>query len=156
MRLSAALLPIALIVLVACGGGGTATPAKAPDTATATDDHHHEKHLPPVGPQVHVVLEGKQSDVTLAELPHEGTTVPLLQLWKAAMPNEDPASLHFDLTGSDGFHIGSRPKCTRLLTASELGAARIDVTTHDVTYSDDLKLPGCYRVRAVVRLDATR
>jgi hypothetical protein len=64
--------------------------------------------------------------------------------------------LHFDLVGSDGFHPMSRPKCTQLLTGVEIAAARIDVITHDVSFDDGLNLPGCYRVKAVVSMDATR
>ncbi len=137
-----------LSALPACRGPG-APPAEPLE-------HHHELHLPPPGPTVHVTLDGKSVDVSLPSVPHEGSSVPVAQLWKAAWPSEDPATLHFDLVGSDGFHPTSRPSCARLLTAVEIAAARIDVVTHDITFDDALKLPGCYRVHAVVQMDATR
>ncbi len=78
------------------------------------------------------------------------------QLWKGAFPDEDPGPLHFDVVGSDGFRPTSRPKCPRLLTGAEMNAARLDAVTHDVSFDAGLDLPGCYRVRAVVRVEASR
>jgi hypothetical protein len=52
--------------------------------------------------------------------------------------------------------LSSRPKCMRPLTGAEVAAALIDVITHNVSYPDALNLPGCYRVKAVVSIDATR
>jgi hypothetical protein len=144
-RLSAAILAL----LPACA----AAPSR---TADSQLEHHHELHLPPVGPQVSVALDGKQIDVVLANVPHEGSSASLVQVWKQAFPDEDAAALHFDLVGSDGFHPASRPACVRLLTGAEVGTARIDVATHDVSFDPTVKLPGCYRVKAVVRVDVTR
>ena len=95
-------------------------------------------------------------DVALASLPHAGGSARLIELWKAAFPGEDAAGLHFDLVGSDGFHPAARPKCARLLGGAELAAARIDVVSHDVSFDEGTELPGCYRVKALVRMDATR
>jgi len=145
---------LAVAMCVACGAA-TSTPAQPPPSPAAPDQHHHELHLPPVGPSVSVTLDGRKADVVLATVPHEGTTATLLALWKLAFPSEDAAPLHFDLTGSDGFHPASRPPCQRLLTGAEIAAARIDVVTHNVSF-EGLDLPGCYRVKAVVNLDATR
>jgi hypothetical protein len=138
-----------LFAAPACGPKEAQTPAPVAE-------HHHELHLPPVGPAVHVTMDGKASDVVLATVPHEGGSASLIELWKTAFPSQDPAPLLFDLVGSDGFHPGSRPKCTRLLTGAEVAGAHIDVTSHDVSFDDALNLPGCYRVKAVVTMDATR
>ena len=143
-----------VILVVALMGSAGCGAAEAP-TPPAEPGPHHELHLPPVGPSVHVTLDGKVADVVLANVPHDGHSHPLVQLWSAAFPSEDPAPLHFDLVGSDGFHPQSRPKCTRLLTGAEITAARIDVVTHDMSF-EGIDLPGCYRVKAVVSLDATR
>jgi hypothetical protein len=35
------------------------------------------------------------------------------------------------------------------------GKPALDVASHDLAFNDDVKLPGCYHVRAVVRLEAT-
>jgi hypothetical protein len=142
-----------LAVLSACATNRADPP---PQVAPPAADHHHELNLPPVGPSVHVTLDGKATDVVLSTVPHEGTSAALIGLWNVAFPSEDPAPLHFDLVGSDGFHPASRPKCTRPLTGAEVAAARIDVATHNVSYPDALNLPGCYHVKAVVSLDATR
>jgi hypothetical protein len=115
--------------------------------------------LPPVGPTVTVSLDGKSAVVTLANVrAAEGASgfVALAEVWKAAFPSEDYASLKFDFVGSDGFRPTSRPKCTRLLSGSELGAARLEVTTHHLAFEESSKLPGCYRVRALVAIEATR
>lgn len=125
-------------------------------TPTFPPEPSHELHLPPVGPAVTVAFDGKSTDVPLASLPQDGSAASLLALWKAVFPAEDVATLHFDLLGSDGFHPASRPACARPLTGADMAAGRIDVVTHDVSYDDALKLPGCYRVKAVVRLEATR
>jgi hypothetical protein len=140
------------IVLTGCAPGHAETPAPAAEP-------HHELHLPPVGPTVHVTLDGKTSDIVLASIPRNSAasaSASLLEVWKAAFPGQDPAPLNFDLVGSDGFHPSSRPKCARLLTGAEIAAARIDVASHDVSWGDALALPGCYRVKAVVSMDATR
>jgi hypothetical protein len=139
------------LLLTGCGGAA----ARAP-TADPQPVHHHELHLPPVGPQVSVALEGKQADVVLADVPHQGSSASLVEVWKVAFPGEDAGPLHFDLVGSDGFRPGSRPSCSRLLSGAEISAARIDVVTHDVSYDDGVQRPGCYRVKAVVRMEATR
>ena len=140
---------IVALTASACAASQAATPS--PES-----EHHHELHLPPVGLAVRITLDGKSEEVALATVPLQGDSVALIDLWKAAFPGVDPAPLHFDLVGSDGFHPASRPKCTRLLTGAEVAAARIDVVTHDVSYPDALSLPGCYRVKAVVSVDATR
>jgi hypothetical protein len=131
-------------------------PPVVPPSASAKTEHHHELHLPPVGPSVHVTLDGRAADVVLASVAHEGSSAALRELWRVAFPAEDPTPLHFDLVGSDGFHPASRPKCTRPLTGAEVAVGHIDVVTHDVTFDDALNLPGCYRVKAVVSVDATR
>jgi hypothetical protein len=108
---------------------------------------------------VHVTLDGNARDIVLATVPRESperTSASLVELWRAAFPGQGALPLHFDLVGSDGFHPSSRPKCARLLTGAEVAAARIDVTSHDVSFDDALHLPGCYRVKAVVSVDATR
>jgi hypothetical protein len=50
----------------------------------------------------------------------------------------------------------SRPKCTRLLSGDEVANAHLELVTHNVSYDPELQLPGCYRVRTVVRIEATR
>lgn len=140
------------IVLTACAPGHADAPAPAAEP-------HHELHLPPVGPTVHVTFDSKASDIVLASVPRdsaESASASLLEVWKAAFPGQDPAPLKFDLVGSDGFHPSSRPKCARLLTGAEIAAARIGVASHDVSWGDAVALPGCYRVKAVVSMDATR
>lgn len=121
-------------------------------------EHHHVLNLPPVGPSVTVRFEGKDVDVPLAAAPGQTTQSPiaLLDVWKAAFPSEDSAPLHFDLVGSDGFHPASRPKCVRSLTGGEVAKARLDPVTHNVSFDAGLDLPGCYRVKAVVRVEALR
>jgi hypothetical protein len=144
---------LALAVVLAIAPACAATPAPMGQPPA---EPRHELHLPPVGPHLSVALEDKSEDVILANVPHEGPSVPVVQVWKAAFPGEDPASLRFDLIGSDGFHPASRPACTRLLTGGEMAAARIDVVTHDVSFDGATKLPRCYRVKAVVRLEGSR
>jgi hypothetical protein len=131
----------------ACHGGSHEAP-----------EHRHELNLPPVGPTVAVALDGQTASVDLASIPGEvgSTRVLLLTVVKTAFPSVDRKPLTFDLVGSDGFRPMSRPMCTRLLTSDEIARARIDRVTHDVSYDPDLQLPGCYRVRAVVRIEATR
>ena len=146
--------------LLACGASPLAAPpatvasAPAPPAAAETD-HHHELHLPPVGATIRVTLDGKSVEVPVASLPHEGTSAPLLAVWEAAWPAEDPAPLHFDLTGSDGFHPAARQACAaRLLTGAEVAHAHLDLASHDVGFDPSVALPGCYRVKAVVGINA--
>jgi hypothetical protein len=121
------------------------------------DEHHREWNLPPVGPAVKVSLDGKSTDVTLSSLAADGAgSVSFAEVWRAGWPAEDPAPLRFDLVGSDGFRPTSKPKCTRPLTGQELAVARLDVATHDLLLDEGLKLPGCYRVRAVVAIEGKR
>jgi hypothetical protein len=146
---------LVLAALFAFAPACAATPAP---TAESTPEHHHdhELHLPPVGPSVTASLDGKPLEVVLGNVAHDGPSASLVQVWKSAFPSEDPTALHFDLVGSDGFHPGSRPACARLLTGAEMAIARIDLVTHNVTFGGDSSLPGCYRVKAVVRIDASR
>ncbi len=116
-------------------------------------EHHHEMKLPPVGPQMSVAFDGRQVELTLTELSHGSATIPLLDLWRAAYPNQDPTPLIFDLFGSDGFHPSARPPCARPLTAQLLATAHINVVSHDITFDPKNDLPGCYRVHAVVRFE---
>jgi hypothetical protein len=148
-------LPI-VVALLAC----LVSPAACKGSAETAhhDEHHREWNLPPVGPTVKVSLDGKSTEVTLTSLAadaHAGS-VPFAQVWKAAWPSEDAAPLHFDLVGSDGFRPTSKPKCARLLTGEELASARLDVTTHDLVLDESSKLPGCYRVRAVIAIEGKR
>jgi hypothetical protein len=142
-----AVLSFALGLGVGCRGGRDEAP-----------EHHHVRTFPPVGPAVTVGFEGKDVDVPVASVPGgaDKGPIPLLAIWRAAFPSEDPAPLHFDLVGSDGFRPGSRSKCTRLLTGGEASKARLDPASHDVSFDADLELPGCYRVKAVVRVEAVR
>ena len=136
----------------------SAAPASSGGAAGAAggEHHHHEVKLAPAGPNVTVSLDGKPTDIVLASVPHEGASAPLLlTLWKTAFPNEDPSALHFDMFGSDGFHPASRPTCARVLTGADLATSRIDLATHDLTFDADSKLPGCYRVKGVVRVEAS-
>ena len=148
------LLRCTLLAAMAAGAACHRATASAGDGGGAERDH--ELHLPPAGPTVTVTFDGKSSDVALASMPHEGSAIRLDRLWRTVFPADDPSALHFDLVGADGFRPMSRPKCTRLLSGAELAAARIDVGTHDVSYDDGTQLPGCYRVKGVVRLEATR
>ena len=141
--------------LSACHGS-TRAPTAAPDAAAAVEHHHHELHLAPPIPSVTVLFADQRVDVTLAPLAQGASSIPLLQLWKAAFPKQDPSALQFDLFGSDGFHPASRPPCTRLLSATQLAAARLDVQSHDISFDDSSPLPGCYHVHGVVRIQATR
>ncbi len=127
-----------------------------PPPGSPEHEHSHELHLPPVGPGIRVALGDKEVGVALASVPHEGATASLADVWKLAFPAEDLAPLHVDLVGSDGFHPASRPACARPLTGVEVASARIEVVTHDVAYDDALHLPGCYRVKAVVRMVGMR
>jgi hypothetical protein len=104
---------------------------------------------------VHVTRGDKSADVVLATVPHEGSSALLVDVWKAAFPSEDPGPLRFDLVGSDGFHPASRPMCARPLTGVDVATARIDLVTHNVSFGDASSLPGCYRVKAVVSIDAS-
>jgi hypothetical protein len=171
------LTPLVLLVVTACAAmAACAAPQPSPLPASpqtlaappalgpaipatetpAAPEHHHELNLPPVGPQVSVSLDGKSVEVPLAELPRDGATAPLEEVWRRAFPAADAASLHFDLFGSDGFHPAARPACAQLLSGAQVKAARIDVVTHNVSFDEGLKLPGCYRVKALVRIEATR
>ena len=148
LPLTVALL-LSLLTLAAC---------KHDAEQARPDEHHHEKNLPPVGASVKVSLDGKSTDVTLSSLAADGApgSVSFLQLWKAAWPAVDPAQLHFDFVGSDGFRPASKTKCARPLTGSELAAARLDVATHNLVLDEASQLPGCYRVHAVVAVEATK
>jgi hypothetical protein len=139
----------ALLLCVACAEHAVSPPPEP-------EHHHHELHLPPVGPSVDVRIDGKTTTVTLAALPHAGTQAALVDLWKAAWPTLDLAGLHFDFVGSDGFHPASRPPCVRLLGSDEVTKGHIDVVTHDLSFDVEPSLPGCYRVHAVVAIEALR
>jgi hypothetical protein len=148
-----------LLTLAACSRSSAApapSPSSSPPSSSPSSEHVHELHLPPAGPTVGVAFDGRTADVALASLSPDGGPLTLGQVWKAAWPSEDSASLRFDLVGVDGFRPMSRPKCTRLLTGAEMAAARIDVGSHDVAFDDALGLAGCYRVKATVRLEASR
>ncbi len=122
------------------------------------DEHHHELHLPPPGASVSVTLDGKSASVDLPALARDAGagSVPLAAVFQSAWPAEDPSRLHFDLVGSDGFRPTSRPKCGRPLTGEEAAHLRLNVVSHDVSAEDGLNLPGCYHVRSVVTVEATR
>ncbi len=100
-----------------------------------------------------VQFEARQVEITLSELSHGSATIRVLDLWRAAYPNQDPTPLLFDLFGSDGFHPSDRPPCARPLTAELLAAAHINVVSHDITFDLGHDLPGCYHVHAVVRFE---
>jgi hypothetical protein len=106
---------------------------------------------------VKVTFDGRSTEVALASIAHDApaTAVPLLAIWATAWPEQDPAPLRFDFVGSDGFRSTTRPKCARPLSGAELASARVDVATHDLLL-DDPALPGCYRVHALVAIDAAR
>jgi hypothetical protein len=158
----------ALLALAATACTSPSKPAAPPDAAVAPHaadrpeewlpeaQPHHELHLPPVGPAVHVAFDGRSVPVVLADLPRDGGASSLMQLWTVAFPAEDAALLHFALLGSDGFRPASRPKCARLLTSDEIASARIDAVTHDVSFADGVELPGCYRVKALVGIEGVR
>ncbi len=146
---------VSLLALPACSRTST-SPTPSPSVSASASEHAHELHLPPAGPTVSVALDGTSVDVALASLSPDGGPTTLGLVWKAAWPSEDPALLRFDLVGVDGFRPMSRPKCTRLLTGAELAAARIAVGSHDVSFDDALGLAGCYRVKATVRIEASR
>lgn len=141
------------------------TPPPAPDPLTAAtasadagmgeDDHHHNP-IPPAGAEVKITFGGKESTVKVAELPQTGGQVSLTTIIKKALPNQDPAPLKYDLVGSDGFHVGSRPACNRPLTGAEIATGKMDMVSHNVSYDAGSQLPGCYRVRAVVKIDVSK
>jgi hypothetical protein len=144
---------------VAPSGSARSPAPSSPSVAAATAalEHHHEMHLPPVGPSVDVRLEGQAHTVTLAQLPHGADDlVPLGAVVQAAYPSGDASRWHVDLVGSDGFRPMSRPKCTHLLASDEVAHLRMNVVTHDVSSDEGLTLPGCYRVRAVVAIELTK
>jgi hypothetical protein len=148
---------LAFVVLATCLSWCSASCASPPgETPTSAAPPHHELHLPPVGSSVQVTFGGKSVEVVLATVPHEGSSALLVDVWKGAFPSEDSGSLSFDLVGSDGFHPASRPMCARPLTGADVATARIDIVTHNVSFGDASILPGCYRVKAVVRIDASR
>jgi hypothetical protein len=153
-RSSLAFVVVLLASLTACKPS-----AKPSNDEVSPDGHHHDwSKLPPAGASVKVSLDGKAADVAIASLPADGApaSVSFAQLWKAAWPAEDLSQLRFDFVGSDGFRPASKPKCAQLLTGRELGAARITVATHDLVFDEASKLAGCYRVRAVVAIEAAR
>src|SRR5580692_11227013 len=93
---------VTVIFVLAVSTACAPAPAEAPPPVVAplvrpASEPHHELHLPPVGPSVHVTLDGKSSDVVLADVPHEAGSAQLIGLWRAAFPWEDPTPLHFDL-----------------------------------------------------------
>lgn len=147
-------LTIVLLLALGCGTGGGAGAGSAPAGRGPTSGPHGDAHE--VGPKVSLVLGDKQVDIGLDEVPHDGTTASLRDVWRAGMPTDDPMLLHFDLYDLHGFHIGTRAACTRLLNGSDFAAARIDVRTHDVTYDDQLSINDCYRMRAIVRIVGMR
>jgi hypothetical protein len=143
-------LLFAPLLLAACAD------SPAPQPESPASPHHHELHLPPVGPTVAVALDGKSIDVTMANVPHTGTDALLFDVVRAAFPAEDPQKLHLDSFGSDGFHAAARPPCATPLSAAQLAEAHIDIVTHDLHFDPKLALPGCYSVHAVVSVTATR
>jgi hypothetical protein len=131
--------------------------ATASAAASSTEhDHTHELNLPPAGQAVKVNFEGKSADVVLSSVTGTPLGVPVTKLWSSAFGPVDPAALRFDFVGSDGFRSGAREKCKVLLTGRDLTAATIDVTTHNLSFEEGSKLPGCYRVKAIVSVDVTR
>jgi hypothetical protein len=149
-------LTVLLTLVSACAAEPAKPAAPPPEVASAPPEHHHELHLPPAGPQVSVELGEKKVAITLADVPHGGGSARLASVWKAAFPDDDLMTLNVDLFGSDGFHPAARPACARLLTGAEIGTAQIEVATHDVSFDDGVTLPGCYRVKGVVRIVGER
>jgi hypothetical protein len=149
------------VVWFGCDGrvASVVAPAEPPSEGPAPNSsahHHHELNLPPVGPLVSVVYNEFQVDVRLTDLSDGTPTIPLLKVWTVgSIKKFAPSGLNFDLFGSDGFHPSDRAPCARLLTAKQMAAAHINVVTHDITFDPGLSLPGCYRVRGVVRLEAS-
>jgi hypothetical protein len=123
-----------------------------------SNERRHELNLPPVASSVSVHFDGASRSVELAGLVRDSgaDSVALEAVFKAAWPSEDVSRLHFDLVGSDGFRPTSRPKCPRPLTGEEVAHVRLNVVTHDARVEDGLNLPGCYHVRSVVMIEATR
>ena len=136
-----------------------ASPAPSPSTPASSSavpehaPHHHERAYPATGPDVSVVFGDQRVAITLADLAHGASSVALVDLWKAALPDRDPEPLRFDLFGSDGFHPSDRPPCAAPLTIELIRAAHLDVKSHDLTFDAGHDLPGCYHVHAVVRFE---
>lgn len=106
-----------------------------------------------------VTYDGKQVDVDPAVVAKGAAKTSFLDLWRAAFPSEDASALTFDLVGSDGFRPTSRPACTHLLAASELSTGMVEVASHDLAFDEsglENKLPKCYRVKALSRIEAKK
>jgi hypothetical protein len=127
-------------------------------SSSSDAEHHHEVNAPPAGTAVTVSLGGKSMSVDLRTVAGDGgaDAIPFSQVVTAAFPAEDPGQLRYDLVGSDGFRPTSRPKCPHLLTGEDVAHLGLKVATHDVTADDKSMLPGCYHVKAVVSIEATK
>jgi hypothetical protein len=149
--------PAASTVAPAAIADAGASEAESPD-AEAAEQRHHLMNLPPVGPTVTVVLEGKAKDVALDDVAGDrpSPSVALLDVFKRAWPGQDPAHLQFELVGSDGFRSSSKSKCARLLSGDQVKHFRLNVASHDAIVDEGLAVPGCYHVHAVERIEVTR
>jgi hypothetical protein len=146
-----------IVVLALVLGACKRDPAPAPPREERAGQHVHDHAIPPAGPSVKVSLDGRSVDVAIASLATDGgASIPLASVWKAAWPAVDPGPLKLDLVGSDGFRSTSKPKCPKLLTGAELSGARLEASSHDVVLDEGSTLPGCYRVKAVVAIEASR
>lgn len=115
--------------------------------------HHEAPRPPPAGQTVTVAFDGHSVDVDLAKV---GANATLTAVWKTAFPTEDASALTFDLVGSDGFRPSIRPACSKALVAKDLDAAKIETASHDVSWDPALKMPRCYNVKALSRLEAKK
>lgn len=103
-----------------------------------------------------VQFDGRQVDVDLAKAAKGAASTTLLDLWKEAFPTEDGAKLTFDLVGTDGFRPTSHAPCTHLLSWTELGNGKVEVTSHNVSWEETLNMAKCYRVKALNRIEAKK
>lgn len=163
------LLPL-MLSLAACGASqspaapaaalapvaASAAPASSSASSAPSAEMHHAPRPPQAVPAITVTYDGRQVDVDPSAVAKGAAKTSFLDLWKAAFPNDDASALTFDLVGSDGFRPTSRPACSHLLSASELSTGTVEVASHDLAFDEGVKLPKCYRVKALSRIEAKK
>lgn len=138
-----------LLVCAACGNGGQSLSQTAP---TPTDEA-----AAPI--TVKLTLGSQEKDVALGALPrqdYKGTSVvTLAAVWDAA-GLADRAALDFDFEGDDGFRPSSKDRCKTPVRGTELDKGYLVPETRTIVWDDALGKPGCYAVRFVAKIIATR
>jgi hypothetical protein len=133
----------------ACGGSGQSLTQAAP---TPTDEA-----AAPV--TIKLTLGGQEKSVALSTLPrqdYKGTSVVTLGAVWGSGALGDRASLDFDFEGDDGFRPSTKDRCKTPVHGAELDKGYLVPETRTIVWDDALGKPGCYAVRFVAKILATK